>query len=690
MVSYTMVGYPFDPSLDAYWVELSNSLRMNKKEKQALKFNYCQGDRVELANYLVKGTQDALINAADYYGFSCAPRDSDFDAVSEQTRNLFNYVMTKPQKLANRCIVFCNPYYHDLVRQQAANTGHGNADWVIQRMKRLTMECSDRLASEPSFKEALESVGSAFAAKLQALKTDKYDPADFFQKRLELGKGIDLEIDYAILYALYKLSAGEVTVAQGLLDVWVFSYVCRDDILFAMACIINEDKIDYGHFPFINQYFITYLKRVISESENAATVPHDVELVFRKHVKAVTAIAEKSSASYVERCAEVFSEVDSWNKSELIRTLYVKRKADFEDIIKLLEVDAPEVFEEREVFPFPDVTKSAEPELALSFLAKVGASVEYLKRKHSILGFSDEEQGIADSLSDIQKQAIELGKNPLANIDKLNELWLEMGKLQEKHAEFDQARKVYISGIDTEIGAVYKSFDKWEQDLAATDTGQVYSESDMQLVLAKLERANDQKSALESDLLQTHEEIEQLKDKLFAAKQVPVTVNPTQSAVQPVNALAMVADALASNFNLEALLRMTEEAGAGRIKFSKTAMQSAKSIKNFERLDVLADMLAKLSSPEFMKAYLSKGSNGAFQFFTKKVLSFQESETTKLSTSISRDFAFDDAVRECRAHLRLGVDNTEQNMLRVYFCIEDGVVYVGEVTRHLPVGTKVS
>lgn len=43
---------------------------------------------------------------------------------------------------------------------------------------------------------------------------------------------------------------------------------------------------------------------------------------------------------------------------------------------------------------------------------------------------------------------------------------------------------------------------------------------------------------------------------------------------------------------------------------------------------------------------------------------------------------------DCRAHLRIGVDNTEQNKIRVYFAIENGTLYIGEITRHLPTQSK--
>lgn len=50
----------------------------------------------------------------------------------------------------------------------------------------------------------------------------------------------------------------------------------------------------------------------------------------------------------------------------------------------------------------------------------------------------------------------------------------------------------------------------------------------------------------------------------------------------------------------------------------------------------------------------------------------------------NRHFYFNGKKKTCLYHLRIGVNCTEQHMIRIYFTIEDGKVLIGDVNKHLP------
>jgi hypothetical protein len=123
-----------------------------------------------------------------------------------------------------------------------------------------------------------------------------------------------------------------------------------------------------------------------------------------------------------------------------------------------------------------------------------------------------------------------------------------------------------------------------------------------------------------------------------------------------------------------------------RCVFSSTAWKSMSNNKSFKRLGMFYRKLNTLLSAKFISDYKASGSTGAFKHFTKTELAFNESDTTMATMGDTRRFKFEDGVtRTCEYHLRLGTSGSKQYMLRVYFTIEDGVVYIGDICDHLPV-----
>lgn len=145
-------------------------------------------------------------------------------------------------------------------------------------------------------------------------------------------------------------------------------------------------------------------------------------------------------------------------------------------------------------------------------------------------------------------------------------------------------------------------------------------------------------------------------------------------------------DVLTGKTPLERALKLAIIESGVEVHASPATLKSVAQNKCFARIDVFFNKMSVLLSRQFMDDYTATGSQGAFKYFTKTELAFNESETTMATKPQTRKFTFDDGVeRTCVNHIRIGVDGTEQNMLRIYFTIEDGKVFIGDITKHLPV-----
>jgi|GEM_PF-6795874 len=201
----------------------------------------------------------------------------------------------------------------------------------------------------------------------------------------------------------------------------------------------------------------------------------------------------------------------------------------------------------------------------------------------------------------------------------------------------------------------------------------------------------DEVLTLQEELDTRNLEFKQLQARLFQLEKATTTSNAVSSELNREDALpyGLVEDFMNSSQSLVDVAKLLNAHFKDRLRISPTAWKSMESNKTFCRNAVFFEKMRKLLSADFMRSYIKKGSLGAFEYFTKTELAFRESDTTMSSIPETRQFMFDDNIeRECSYHLRIGTSGTRQHMLRIYFTIEDEVIYIGEVTPHLPVSKK--
>lgn len=289
---------------------------------------------------------------------------------------------------------------------------------------------------------------------------------------------------------------------------------------------------------------------------------------------------------------------------------------------------------------------------------------------------------IVDMRLDIEFHTLEVKRlsadgRTLHNLDKINEHAQEIKGLEKQITELQESNSLPLDLLVEEITSLLEEFTStYEEDETEDSTakGPIDKQDEIDLLKAEVARLNSDNKELKAEL---YKEKNSYRDSLKSAVHI-VTPEAVEAIESTITSKTCVAD----------VLKLVKALQPERIEIAESCLKSAGSNEQFQRQKNLFTNLMKLSSPEFLNDYNNKGSEVAFEYFSKNDIAFQESKTTKES-DLNRDFEFDDGVKTCLAHLKFGVDSTEQHTLRAYFKIEDGKVYLGEVDKHLPTaGTK--
>jgi len=291
-------------------------------------------------------------------------------------------------------------------------------------------------------------------------------------------------------------------------------------------------------------------------------------------------------------------------------------------------------------------------------------------------------------------QLLELGKELLES-DNLHKL----ARLKEDLAQFNASSSVKLDAIKDELkrlsegrGEFQKLFSKllssWEP-VDENATGKM--KESLEKTRIALNNAQQQVSRLEQDNEKLTFKLEDTKGKLAKAQRreldlaAPGAPSSTEKN-EVTNDFLMLA--LNGNLSITDVMEFLLSRHHESVSLSKSVMKSLAKNREFTRLGTLFEKLDTLMSVDFLNGYSEKGSQFAFEHFTTKELSFNESEQTLSEHGESREFIFEDGKRLCEKHLRIGNDGKRQHMLRVYFTIEGGHLYIGDIVPHLPTSTK--
>ena len=291
---------------------------------------------------------------------------------------------------------------------------------------------------------------------------------------------------------------------------------------------------------------------------------------------------------------------------------------------------------------------------------------EVLNDKH-IVNISSEIESIESEVNRLSADG-----RTLHNLDKINEHAQDIEDLKKQITELRESNSKPLDLLVEEITSLFEEFTStYEEDETEDSPSKdpIDEQDAIESLKAEVSRLNSENKELKADL---YKEKNSYRDSLKSAAHI-VTPEAVEAIESTITSKTCVAD----------VLKLVKALQPERIEIAESCLKSAESNEQFQRQKNLFTNLMKLSSPEFLNDYNNKGSEVAFEYFTNNDIAFQESQQTKES-SLNRDFVFDDGVKTCLAHLKFGVDSTEQHTLRAYFKIEDGKVYLGQVDKHLP------
>lgn len=276
---------------------------------------------------------------------------------------------------------------------------------------------------------------------------------------------------------------------------------------------------------------------------------------------------------------------------------------------------------------------------------------------------------LQEKIDNIESEAKTLGQDPLNNA-------LKLGEMKAKHDDYQSQLTSLMDDIKERseqfLNDIVTSADKYLTTLQGIVEPEV--ESEAVVPLSQLQR-------VEADLHDERMRRNELEEKLQRANATTTPPPVTAAAVDNHAIITHVTD-YARNASLYTAFTLLE-AMHSDVVISPSAWRAIKDNKVFTRHDQVLELMNTLLSDDFLSTYQTQGSQACFALIPNKRLSFSESET--VDNANLRNYEFSDGkTRTCNAHLRFGISNDAATMLRIYFTIEDGAVYIGDVTKHAP------
>lgn len=662
-----LFGHPFDCTHDHYWIEPSKSFKRDKTSKLTIdKTKVLSPDSLKRLFLLTLKTLHPAIKIFETelkQALEIASIDLDhfFKVWCMEKENQAQLVEAKKSpKLFQRYVNFHLDQYHEefYTYLETANPRIMQT-WIFTGLSAFCTKHSARLFPD----------------------INRGDPVDFYDlaKRIlpenQLSSFMKLidhlmaREDYVAFVSVYANALlcvfdclnNNNDVKQAVIIAWQIAYNTFMDEIFGLVLYHFRDLVNNRSlFPYLNpSMFDFFFKYLDAQTEHGISM-YDYHMVF-----------ETFSQSILPKAIELepyqaFTDISNFIHRANVDTHAIAVNQlhslidNFESVVAGLNSKKIQLTR-----PFTSSNVSA-PDLSalsqkLSFL--VYHPVKQLAEEYG-LSSSD----TAAKIKEINDLAIELAANPLDNIAKLNELSQQKLELESK---LEIAANAYLKDVEKYVS----SHNQIIEDHNIRHNPKDDNNQEIEVLQGLL-----------SDASHTIDEL--TRDKKVLTEQLgKAQLAPKQNDKVTHHSLDRIIAILESK---NPIVVIVEELVSSRpwVKISDKLIKSLYAVSGFSRPAELARQLDKLTSREFLDAIEGKGSLGAFDFFTKSALSFKESETTMSSPSLrrQREFLFAGAKILCEPHLRIGINNSEQEQLRIHFSISDGIIYLGYIGRHLPTG----
>lgn len=676
----SLIGTPFEPSLDANWEEVPMLFlrRYDSKFKSIYNRNYRASK-----GYLLEEIKEDLVDRVLGGSIGDAKLSSNINAIELQ--NFYSRVIKSNLKIQSKK---ANRYFkrelipYEAIMYELLDTKP--SELISDKVFKIGNLKSLLLNTQNLFKDGLKLSCKGVLLARMVLSND--NQIDGIQNKYYLRiKAAGLEsFGQEAISRVITLIENKIQLKNSILALWTISRMLNDERLFMAVYATHKDAFDKSAYPFLNFTILDAAESAYNEIGPDGVTPMEDRFnhVFLSAVSSIynsnMSTPDKVANLKLEITKECYDDLGKPDISAMVKQNsegYDKVKASLSSILGDTNPTYKSFIKQgRDFVNNLSLLNSVQPDYA----ACVNISERVNNTFMGLVEFLEENttEFIANekSILALNSEAKLLGEDPLNNLDKLFELKLELQHGEEKQKSLRDTVPNVVGSHLVYITATTEALLNLLQSLQGKEVNLKHGHA------ARLE---DEVKTLEAELESAYYEIGHQKQKITNLNAKLSHTNREVEAPAPVDLSPEILSILENKNDIATIFAVVNKLNPGKMLLSSKAPKSIKAIKQFKNFALLFNKLSILVSDDFTTAYSTEGSVKAFSFLSRNELAFQESESVKKKKI--RSYKFDDyGELDCKAHIKVGIDNSEQHMLRVYFTIQHGKVLIGEVTRHLP------
>ncbi|MAA94900.1 MAG: hypothetical protein CML22_06935 [Rheinheimera sp.] len=676
-------GTPFDCTINQHWIEPSQSYKRDKTNEKFLKNKLSKLPVEQISNLFRVKTE------ADIQYFAATNKGADelvvglFQAMfSERELQLKILYKKANDSVIDRFIIYRDPSYHEEYIHYIMNASKRlESTWMFKTLSQFT-----KSQAKLRFKDLLVTPNNPtdFTEIMNAVLTSQGGSKFKELSNFVLYRPSEIPNTQSIVQALLLIFAcleSKENEKEAIVALWIISYLSLTSYqLFGLVLYNFKDSyLNYAdEFPFLNHSFIEFYFRYLDSKQEGCPVTNYERLVIfdtcvyhqvKQHV-----CNEDSFQAYA-RIKKFIDDV-AIDPSDHIQGYIIQGinfvREDFAMFMPEHTSASLKVFLDESFMSNLHINRDcANYSDICNLYGKLEAKV-FNRYTQVINKFADSSREYQARLEEIASESrILAADNPLDNLTALQALAQER---EQTLSSIDSNKKTFIDIAEQLVNIITTSIGEFNE-VHKPEPNQLASENDD--LKTQLTLATQKIMAFESSK-------KDLTDKLLKARATYVTQTRDEGEIT----FDEMASLLDSRVPVQDIVNLILAKRSWVIPSDKL-LKTLSAIKNFTRPAELCRYLDTLTSQAFVKTYSEQGSAGAFNHFSKTSLAFKESETTMSTATLrkERQFTFSGEQRLCEAHLKIGVNNTDQEQLRIHFAIDDGKVYLGYIGRHLPIGS---
>lgn len=681
---FYLLGHPYNPTSNEYFETLPSSVKLTGMLKKVLKTNYNSIDQEDFVQ-LINNSLMALLENEDsdsYLYIDFELDEIDREAFDETVSRVYRYAKKLNGKTVNKLLLSYLPPYSDVIDEHySTSSGTLSPKWLSPIMNgKQGIRPNDQafigmvMGSDLSLDDAMP-----YESDEDGVDDDKI----LSEEEKNIFGHINLffeskSIQYNLLSKMFVsksifLARESATFKQAAELIWCLARKEETPEIFLAFYHFYKEQFTESRFPFLHFGNIELLESKLHESQSGRLSVIDRRKLTLLINKIGEVLEEDNHIESIFKIGQLLNRQTNLPEKSVIVN-YVQCEIDtlFKEI---LEADSTSSIVKDMINSVPRLNQNIElldnNDLFNKLLPFINLIPRIIAASHVAMENISSIVNEHSKRNELNQEALELGKDPMKNIERLQEISLELTEIKEVEEAITDKIIGSLSGYLDILTDKINDFNV--NDLSVDEEDKDNPDVNQQKRISQLERQLADKT---TELSATKEKLHQKEVALSTLKKGAVQEEQNKPIVTYEDLSSLV-----SNNSVESTVSILNKLH-GTIVLSHKAKQELSSLRNFQKHDLLMLKLGILSSKEFISTYTNKGSGACFEYLTSKELSFQESKTVKERNE--RTFKFPDGKeRDCKAHLKICSSTKEQHQLRIYFKIENSKLFIGMITKHL-------